>query len=189
MVYPFTFRVIYPWKYLAPDCFCNVEIALPCRSNATFRHYRLDYSQQIPVLYYTNSLDFIEFPCLCRLENSHLTVSVHTMELINEALNSVLYFSMNPLPWAVAIVFAVRNRKLRIPVIAAVSTQTLFSGILVALNFLSDTAFPVKDMLVMVVIPGVLSGILISAMVILVIKRRRLMRFLSSRRIARLAYK
>ena len=111
------------------------------------------------------------------------------MELINEAMNSVLYFSMNPLVWAVAIVFAVRNKKLRIPVIAAVSTQTLFSGLLISLNFLSDKAFPINDMLVMVVIPGVLSGILVSTMVILVTKRRRFMRFLSSRRIDRLAYK
>ena len=111
------------------------------------------------------------------------------MELINEALNSVLYFSMNPLAWVVAIVFAIRNKKLRNPVIATVSTQTLFSGLLIALNSLSDKAFPVNDMLVMVLIPGVLSGILISAMVILVTKRRRLMRFLSSRRIDKLAYK
>ena len=111
------------------------------------------------------------------------------MELINEALNSVFYFSMNPLPWVVAIVFAIRNKKLRSLVIAAVSTQTLFSGLLITLNFLSDQAFPVNDMLVMILIPGVLSGILISAMVILVTKRRRLMRHLSSRRIGRLAYK
>ncbi|MFC1560474.1 hypothetical protein ACFL3W_00855 [Pseudomonadota bacterium] len=111
------------------------------------------------------------------------------MELVNEALNGVLYFSMNPLAWAVTIVFAIRNKKLRIPVIAAVSTQTLFSGLLISLNFLSDKAFPINDMLVMVVIPGVLSGILISAMVILVTKRRRFMRLLSSRRIDRLAYK
>ncbi len=111
------------------------------------------------------------------------------MELINETLNSVLYFSMNPLAWGVAIVLTKRNKKLRKPVIATVSTQTLFSGLLITLNSLSDKAFPVYDMLVMVLIPGVLSGILISAMVILVTKRRRLMRLLSSRRIDRLAYK
>ncbi len=118
------------------------------------------------------------------------------MELINEALGSVLYFSMNPLAWVVAIVFAIRNkrlsirnRKLRNPVIAAVSTQTLFSGLLITLNSLSDKGFPIIDMLVKVLIPGVLSGILISAIVILVTERRRLMRILSSRRIDRLAYK
>ena len=141
------------------------------------------------VLYYTNCLDFIDFSAFAGLKNSKLTVSVYTMELINEALNSVLYFSMNPLAWVVAIVFAIRNKKLRNLVIAAVSTQTLFSCLLMSLNSLSDKSFPVNDMLVMVLIPGVLSGILISAMVILVSKRRRLMRLLSSRRINRLAFK
>ncbi len=111
------------------------------------------------------------------------------MELINEALNSVLYFSMNPLAWVAAIVFAIRNKKLRNPVIAAVTTQTLFSGLLITLIALSDKAFPINDIFVLVLIPGVLSGILISAMVILVTKRRRLMRLLSSRRIDKLAYK
>ena len=111
------------------------------------------------------------------------------MELINEALNSVLYFSLNPLAWVVAIVFAKRSYKLRNPVIAAVATQTVFSCLLITLNSLSGRSFPVNDILVMLLIPGVLSGILISAMVILVTKRRRLKRFLSSRQTDRLAYK
>jgi hypothetical protein len=111
------------------------------------------------------------------------------MELINEALNGVLYFSMNPLAWVVAIVFAKRNKRLRNPVIAAVATQTLFSCFLITLNSLSGKLFPVIDLLALLLIPGVLSGILISAIVILVTQRRRLMRLLSSRRTDRLAYK
>ena len=111
------------------------------------------------------------------------------MELINEALSSALYFSMNPLAWAVAIVFAIRSKKLRSPVIAAVTTQTLFSGLLITLIALSDKAFPFNDVFVMLLIPGVLSGILISALVILFTKRRRLMRLVSSLRMDRLAYK
>ena len=111
------------------------------------------------------------------------------METINEALSSAAYFSLNPLAWVAAIVISVRSIKLRSSIIAAVITQVLFSGLLITLNSLSDKEVPVNDMLVMVLIPGVLSGILISAMVILVTKRRRFMRFLSSRRIDRLAYK
>jgi len=111
------------------------------------------------------------------------------MELINEALNSVLYFSMNPLAWVAAIVLAIRSKKLRNPVIAAVTTQTLFSGLLITLIALSDKAFPVNDILLMVLIPGVVSGILISATVILFTKRRRLIRLVSSRRMGGLAYK
>ena len=111
------------------------------------------------------------------------------MELINEALNSAFYFSMNPLAWVAAIVFATRSKKLRNPVIAAVTTQALFSGLLITLIAFSDKAFPVNDIFVMILIPGVLSGILISAMVILFTKRRRLMRLVSSRRMDKLAYK
>jgi hypothetical protein len=111
------------------------------------------------------------------------------MELIYETLYSVLYFSMNPLAWVMPFVFAKRSIKLRNPVIAAVATQMLFSGLLIGLNSWSDKEFPIYDMLVKVLIPGVLSGILISAIVILVTKRRRLMRLLSSQRIDRMAYK
>ena len=111
------------------------------------------------------------------------------MELINEALSSVLYFSINPLAWVMAIMYAIRSKKLRNPIIAAVTTQTLFSGLLISLIALSDKAFPFHDIFVMVLIPGVLSGISISALVLLFTKRRRLMRFVSSRQMGSLAYK
>ena len=111
------------------------------------------------------------------------------METISEALSSAAYFSLNPLAWAAAILFSIRSNKLRNPVIAAVMTQTLFSGLLISLIAWSDKAFPINDIVVMLLVPGVLSGILISTLVILVTKRRRLMRLVTSRPIDRFAYK
>ena len=111
------------------------------------------------------------------------------METINEVLEGVAYFSLNPIVWAAAISISIRSRKLLSPVIAAVMTQTLISGLLLSLTAFSNKAFPINDFLVLVLLPGVLSGMLISALVILCSKRRRLIRMLSSRRSDRLAYK
>ena len=111
------------------------------------------------------------------------------METINEVLTSAVYFSLNPIAWAAVIVIAIRSRKLLTPVIAAITTQTLFSGLLISLIALSDEAFPVSDVLVLVLLPGVLSGIFISTLVIPFTKRRQLRRLVSSRQMGRLAYK
>ena len=111
------------------------------------------------------------------------------METIVEALSSAAYFSLNPLAWVAAIVISVRSIKLRSSIIAAVITQVLFSGLLITLIALSDKPFPVSDIFVMILIPAVLSGILISAVVILSTKRRRLIRRVSSLRMPSLAYK
>jgi hypothetical protein len=111
------------------------------------------------------------------------------METIIEALSSAAYFSLNPLAWVAAIVISVHGIKLRSPIIAAVVTQTLFGGVLITLIAVSDRAFPVRDIFVMILIPAVLSGILISTVVILFTKRRRLIRRVSSLRPDRLAYK
>ena len=111
------------------------------------------------------------------------------METINEVLEGVAYFSLNPIVWAAAISFSIRSRKLRSPIIAAVMTQTLICVLLISLTAFSDKAFPINDFLVLVLLPGVLSGLLISTLVILFTKRRRLIRMLSSGRTDRLAYK
>ena len=96
------------------------------------------------------------------------------METINEALTGALYFSLNPLAWVAAIVFSVRSRKLRNPFIAAVTTQTLCGGLLISLTAFSDRVYPISELVVVVLIPGVLSGILISALVVPFAKWRQL---------------
>ena len=111
------------------------------------------------------------------------------MEPLNEALNSVLYFSLNPFAWVMAIKFSMQSRKLRRPFIAAIIAQTGISCILIALIAWSDSAFPFKDIFTVVLIPGVLSGILIGAVVILFTKPRRLLQRFSSQRAGKLAYK
>ena len=116
-------------------------------------------------------------------------VSMYCMETINEVLNGVAYFSLNPVAWAAAISISIRSKKLRSPVIAAVMTQTLICVLLISLTAFSDKAFPINDFLVLVLLPGVASGLLISALVILCSKRRRLIRRMSSPRVDRLAYK
>jgi len=111
------------------------------------------------------------------------------MEELNEALNSVLYFSLNPLAWVMAIRFSLHSKKLRNPFIAAIVTQTGISCILIALIALSAKTFPFNDVFIMVLVPGVVSGMLIAALVVLFTKQRRLRRLVSSRRMNRLAYK
>jgi len=111
------------------------------------------------------------------------------MEQINEALYSVLFLSLNPLAWVMAIKFSKNSAKLRHPVIAAVMTQTGICGLLVVLIVWSDVAFSVSDIFTILLIPCVLSGILISAIVILFNKRRRLRQLFSSRRVDQLTYK
>ena len=111
------------------------------------------------------------------------------MEQLNEALNSVLYFSLNPLAWVMAIKYSMHSRRLRNPLIAAIMTQTGISCILIALIAWTDQAFPFNEVFTVILIPGVLSGILIAAPVILFSKQRRLRKFVSSRRMDKLAYK
>lgn len=111
------------------------------------------------------------------------------METIAEVLESTAYFALNPLAWLAAAAFALRSGILRKPVIAAVVTQLLMCGLLISLVALSDKPFPVDYMFVLLLIPGTLSGLLISAIVLLVTKRRRLKRFLSSQRTDRVAYR
>ena len=111
------------------------------------------------------------------------------MEQINEALYSVLFLSLNPLAWVMAVIFSKNSGKLRKPVIAAVMTQTGICCLLIALIVWSEIAFPVKDIFTILLIPCVLSGILISAIVIVFTKRRRLRQLFSSRRVDQLTYK
>ena len=111
------------------------------------------------------------------------------MEQINEALYSVLFLSLNPFAWAIAVKFSKNSEKLRKPVIAAVMTQTGICCLLIALIVWSDIAFPVNDIFTILLVPFVLSGILISAIVILFTKRRRLRQLFSSQRVGELTYK
>ncbi len=111
------------------------------------------------------------------------------MEQLNEVLLSVLLLSLNPLAWVMAVIYSKKSRKLRNPVIAAVITQTGISFILIALIVWSEIAFPVIDMFTILLVPCVLSGILISAIVILFTKRPRLRQLFSSRQVDQLTYK
>jgi hypothetical protein len=111
------------------------------------------------------------------------------MEQINEVLYSVLFLSINPLAWVMAIKFSKNSGELRKPVIAAVMTQTGIFGLLVALIVWSDIAFPVSDIITVLLVPCVLSGILISAIVIVFTKRRQLLQLFSSRLLDQLTYK
>jgi hypothetical protein len=110
------------------------------------------------------------------------------MEQINEALYSVLFLSLNPLAWVMAVIFSKNSRKLRKPVIAAVMVQTGICGVLIALIVWSDIAFTVNDMFTILLIPCVLSGILISAIVILFTKQHRLLQLFSSQRMDQVTY-
>ena len=111
------------------------------------------------------------------------------MEQINEALYSALFLSLTPLAWVMAVIFSKNSGKLRRPVIAAVMTQTGICCLMIALIVWSDIAFAVNDMFTILLVPFVLSGILISAIVILFTKQRRLRQLFSSRRVDQLAYK
>ena len=110
------------------------------------------------------------------------------MEQINEALYSVLFLSLNPLAWVLAVMYSKKSKTLRKPVLAAVMTQTGICCLLIALIVWSGTAFPVKDIFTVLLIPCVLSGILISAIVILFTKRPRLQQRFSSLRMGELTY-
>ena len=111
------------------------------------------------------------------------------MEQINEVLYSVLFLSLSPLAWALAVIFSKKSKRLRKPVIAAVMTQTGICCLLIALIVWSDIAFPVSDIFTILLVPFVLSGILISAIVILFTKRPRLLELFSSRPVDQMTYK
>ncbi|MEM7564040.1 MAG: hypothetical protein AAF353_13465 [Pseudomonadota bacterium] len=100
------------------------------------------------------------------------------MDLINEMLHGTLYFSLNPIAWVAAIVVSLRSRKLRSPFFAAIGVQTAISGLLMSFALSSSKGFPLNDMVTMVLVPGIISGILIAALVIACTKRRRLKRML-----------
>ena len=111
------------------------------------------------------------------------------MEQMNELLYSVLFSSLNPLAWVMAVVFSENSGKLRKPVIAAVMTQMGICCLLTTLVFCSNIAFPVNDIVTILLIPCVLSGMLISAIVILLTKRRRLRQLFSSQPVEQFTYK
>jgi hypothetical protein len=111
------------------------------------------------------------------------------MEQINEVLYSVLFLSLNPLAWVMAVVFSKNSGKLRKPIIAAVMTQMGICCLLATLIVWSNIAFSVNDMVTILLIPCVLSGMLISAIVILFTKRRRLRQLFSSQRVDHFTYK
>jgi hypothetical protein len=111
------------------------------------------------------------------------------MEQINELLYSVLFLSLNPLAWVMAVVFSKKSGKLRKPVIAAVMTQMGICCLLATLVVWSNIAFSVNDMVTILLIPCVLSGMLISAIVILLTKRRRLRQIFSSQPVEQFTYK
>jgi hypothetical protein len=111
------------------------------------------------------------------------------MEHINEVLFSVLFLSLNPLAWVLAVISSKNSENLRKPVIAAVMTQTGICCLLVAMIVWSDIAFPVKDIFTILLAPCVLSGILISAIVILFTKQHRLLQLFSSQRMDQMTYK
>lgn len=110
------------------------------------------------------------------------------METIATVFESTAYFLMNPFAWFAAITIALRTGILRKPVIAAVGTQLLMGGLLICLVSLTDRPFPAHYVIFLLLIPGVLSGLLISVPVLLITKRRRLKRFLTSRHTSRAAY-
>ena len=111
------------------------------------------------------------------------------MEQINEVLYSVLFLSLNPLAWVMAVVFSKNSGKLRKPIIAAVITQMGICCLLATLVVWSNIAFSVNDMVTILLIPCVLSGMLISAIVILFTKRRRLRQLFSSQPVDHFTYK
>ena len=111
------------------------------------------------------------------------------MEQINEVLYSVLFLTLNPLAWVMAVVFSKNSGKLRKPVIAAVTTQMGICGLLTTLVFWSNIAFTGSDIVTILLIPCLLSGMLISATVILLTKRRRLRQLFASRRVKQFTYK
>ena len=111
------------------------------------------------------------------------------MEQLNEALISVLFLSLNPLAWVLAVISSKNSGKLRKPIIAAVMTQTGICCLLVGLIVWADIAFPVTDIFTVLLAPCVLSGILISAIVILFTKRPRLLQLFSSLRMDQMTYK
>ena len=110
------------------------------------------------------------------------------METIAVVFESTAWFMLNPFAWFAATAFALRSGILRKPVIAAVATQWVMCGLLLALVGLSDRPFPAQQVFFLLLIPGTLSGLLISAPVLLITKRRRLKRFLASRRAGEVTY-
>ena len=132
---------------------------------------------------------YVEFSALPVWRIRHQIVNGCPMEQINEALYSALFLSLNPLAWVMAVIFSKKSGQLRKPVIAAVITQTGICCLLIALIVWSGTAFPVSDIFTLLLIPCVLSGILISAIVILFTKPRRLRQVFSSRRVDQMTFK
>ena len=100
------------------------------------------------------------------------------METIAEIFESTAYFLFNPIAWFAAIAMAQRTGILYKPVIAAIGTQWLICGLLIALVALSNRPFPADYIIFLLLIPGALSGAVLSVPVLMVTKRRRLKRFL-----------
>ena len=111
------------------------------------------------------------------------------METIAEIFESTAYFLLNPFAWFAAIAMAQRSGILRKTVFAAIGTQLLLCGLLIGLVALSDRPFPAHYIVFLLFVPGILSGLVISGPVLMVTKRRRLKRFLASRRADPVSYR
>ena len=110
------------------------------------------------------------------------------METIAQVFESTAYFLLNPFAWLVAVAVAQRTGILHRPVIAAVGTQLLLCVLLIGMVAMTDRPFPAHHIVFLMLLPGALSGLLISAPVLMITKRRRLKRFLTSRNDDGVAY-
>ena len=96
---------------------------------------------------------------------------------LDEILSFTLVFSLNPIAWAVVTLCAIRSKAFWIPIAGGVLSQIVcIIAFAIQLEVFEDAEFSLSEILVMLFTPAILSGLLISTLVFLFVRQRRLRR-------------
>lgn len=90
-------------------------------------------------------------------------------------LSFILFFSLNPITWVVVIICSVRRKAYWIPAMGGVLSQTIcVIALMIMFEFFEDPDFALSEILITLFTPAILSGLVISTLVFLFIRQRRL---------------
>ncbi len=96
-------------------------------------------------------------------------------EPLESILSFILFLSLNPIIWVVVILCALRSKAYWIPAVGGVLSQAIcIIALMIVFDLFEEAEFALSEILIELFTPAILSGLLISTLVFLFIRQRRL---------------
>ncbi|MBT8123625.1 MAG: hypothetical protein KJO81_02240 [Gammaproteobacteria bacterium] len=94
---------------------------------------------------------------------------------LEEMLSFILFFSLNPITWVVVILCSLRSKAYWIPATGGVLSQIIcVITLMIMFEFFEDPDFALSEIFITLFTPAILNGLVISTLVFLFIRQRRL---------------